>query len=64
MAVRDTSRDVPTDVLSISPEEISSVLRRHVADFQPTLEREEVGRVQEVGDGIARVAGLPKAMAN
>jgi F-type H+-transporting ATPase subunit alpha len=52
------------DTLSISSDEISSVLRRYVSDFTPTLEREEVGRVEEVGDGIARIAGLPRAMAN
>ena len=50
--------------LTISPDEVSSVLRRYVTDFQPTTEREEVGRVEEVGDGIARVAGLPGTMAN
>jgi F-type H+-transporting ATPase subunit alpha len=50
--------------LTINSEEISSVLRRHVSEFRPTIEREEVGRVEEVGDGIARVAGLPGAMAN
>jgi F-type H+/Na+-transporting ATPase subunit alpha len=50
--------------LSISPEEISSVLRRYVEDYRPSVEREEVGMVREVGDGIARVSGLPKAMVN
>jgi F-type H+/Na+-transporting ATPase subunit alpha len=50
--------------LSISPEEISSVLRRYVEDYRPSVEREEVGIVQEVGDGIARVSGLPKVMVN
>ena len=50
--------------LSINPEEISSVLRRYVEDFKPSVEREEVGIVQEVGDGIARVSGLPRAMVN
>ena len=49
---------------SISPEEITAVLQRHLAEFEPSLEREEVGRVREVGDGIARVSGLPRAMAN
>jgi F-type H+-transporting ATPase subunit alpha len=55
---------VDTGTLSISSDEISSVLRRYVTEFKPTLEREEVGRVEEVGDGIARVSGLPMAMAN
>src|SRR5439155_492949 len=32
--------------------------------FEPTMEREEVGRVMVAGDGIARVAGLPTTMAN
>jgi F-type H+-transporting ATPase subunit alpha len=48
----------------INPDEISSALRRNITDFRPRLAREEVGRVEEVGDGIARVAGLPTAMAN
>jgi F-type H+-transporting ATPase subunit alpha len=50
--------------LSIDPKEISSVLRQYVTDFKPTVEKEEVGRVREVGDGIARIAGLPRCMAN
>ncbi|MFN2489184.1 MAG: F0F1 ATP synthase subunit alpha [Actinomycetota bacterium] len=52
------------DALTISADEISSVLKSYVTDFKPTLEREEVGRVEEVGDGIARISGLPQAMAN
>jgi F-type H+/Na+-transporting ATPase subunit alpha len=50
--------------LTIKSDEISSVLQRYVSDYKPTLEKEEVGRVGEVGDGIARVTGLPKTMAN
>ena len=50
--------------LTIDPKEISSVLRRYVTDFKTSVEREEVGYVRDVGDGIARVSGLPKAMAN
>ena len=49
---------------SISSEDITAVLQRHLTEFEPSLEREEVGRVREVGDGIARVSGLPRAMAN
>ena len=64
MAVRQQDQDVAGEGLSISSEEISTALRDYVTDFKPTLEREEVGRVEEVGDGIARVAGLPDAMAN
>src|SRR5918912_1087194 len=51
--------------LSIRPEEIRDALQRFVADFKPeTASKEEVGRVTEAGDGIARVEGLPSVMAN
>src|SRR5918992_1679864 len=50
--------------LTISTEEIQSVLKRYVTDFKPSVQREEVGSVREVGDGIARVSGLPRVMAN
>ncbi len=51
--------------LSIRPEEIRDALQRFVADYQPeTASKEEVGVVAEAGDGIARVSGLPSAMAN
>jgi F-type H+-transporting ATPase subunit alpha len=51
--------------LTISPDEIREALQRFVSDYQPeTAAREEVGTVAEAGDGIARVEGLPSAMAN
>jgi F-type H+-transporting ATPase subunit alpha len=50
--------------LSIRPEDISAALRKVVDEFSTTLTREEVGHVLEAGDGIARISGLPKAMAN
>ena len=43
---------------------ISAVLRKSVEGFRPSIESEQVGRVLEVGDGIARVAGLPNAAVN
>jgi F-type H+-transporting ATPase subunit alpha len=46
------------------PERIAEVLRRNVESWTPSVEREEVGRVMLAGDGIARVKGLPNAMAN
>ncbi|MFM7718912.1 MAG: F0F1 ATP synthase subunit alpha [Actinomycetota bacterium] len=46
------------------PKAIAEAIRRNVAGFTPTVERGEVGRVIETGDGIARVQGLPRAMAN
>jgi F-type H+/Na+-transporting ATPase subunit alpha len=50
--------------LSIRPDEIRDALRAYVQDFAPESQREEVGRVVETGDGIARVEGLPHAMTN
>jgi F-type H+-transporting ATPase subunit alpha len=50
--------------LTISAQEIAEALRKYVEGFEPTMEREEVGRVLVAGDGIARVSGLPLAMAN
>ncbi len=51
--------------LTIRPDEIRDALERFVSDYQPeTASREEVGTVAEAGDGIARVQGLPSAMAN
>jgi F-type H+/Na+-transporting ATPase subunit alpha len=46
------------------PREIAETLRKHVEGWTPSVVRGEVGRVIEAGDGIARVAGLPRAMAN
>jgi F-type H+/Na+-transporting ATPase subunit alpha len=48
----------------IDPDDIAAALRRHVESFTPQTEREEVGRVLEVGDGIAQVHGLPSTMTN
>jgi len=50
--------------LNIDPASIAEALRRNVESWKPTVEREEVGRVTETADGVARVAGLPRAMAN
>jgi len=50
--------------ITLNTEEITSVLQRYVTDFKPEVEREQVGLVTEIGDGIARVSGLPGAMAN
>ncbi|MDQ7993459.1 MAG: F0F1 ATP synthase subunit alpha, partial [Propionicimonas sp.] len=51
--------------LTIRPEEIRDALDRFVSNFSPdTASRDEVGTVVTSGDGIARVEGLPSAMAN
>jgi F-type H+/Na+-transporting ATPase subunit alpha len=43
---------------------IAAALRKNVEGWAPSVDREEVGRVIETGDGIARVQGLPGAMSN
>src|ERR1700757_3659064 len=51
--------------LTIRPDEIRDALARFVEEYEPEgAAREEVGTVVECGDGIARVEGLPSAMAN
>jgi F-type H+-transporting ATPase subunit alpha len=51
--------------LTIRPEEIRDALTRFVEAYDPgAASAEEVGTVTECGDGIARVAGLPSAMAS
>ena len=51
--------------LTIRPEEIRDALDSFVQSYEPgAASREEVGRVSEAGDGIARVEGLPSAMTN
>jgi F-type H+/Na+-transporting ATPase subunit alpha len=51
--------------LTIRPEEIRDALERFVESYEPAgATTEEVGAVVECGDGIARVSGLPSAMAN
>src|SRR5882724_8614295 len=43
--------------------EISEIIKRQLAGFEAEVDLQEVGRVIEVGDGIARIYGLEKAMA-
>ncbi|WP_312348028.1 F0F1 ATP synthase subunit alpha [Actinomyces sp.] len=51
--------------LTISPEEIRAALDSFVDSYAPSaVAAEEVGHVTETADGIARVDGLPGAMAN
>jgi F-type H+-transporting ATPase subunit alpha len=43
--------------------EISEIIKRQLAGYEAEVDLQEIGRVIEVGDGIARVYGLDKAMA-
>ncbi len=48
---------------AVRPDEVSAILKKQLKDFQTESDIYEVGTVLQVGDGIARVYGLEKAMA-
>ncbi len=50
--------------LTLSASDIASALKKNLDGFVPSLEARTVGRVTEVGDGIARVSGLPDCAVN
>jgi F-type H+/Na+-transporting ATPase subunit alpha len=50
--------------LTIDASEITDALRRNVQEYTPVVGTEQIGRIVEVGDGIARVSGLPGAAVN
>jgi F-type H+-transporting ATPase subunit alpha len=50
--------------LTINTKDIASAIRKNLDGFEPSLASGQVGRVVEVGDGIARVSGLPDAAVN
>ncbi len=49
--------------MKLKPEEITSVLKAQIKDFEKDLQVEDMGTVLQVGDGIARVHGLNECMA-
>jgi F-type H+-transporting ATPase subunit alpha len=50
--------------LNIDPTDIAAALRKRLEGYTPSVAAAQVGRVVEVGDGIARVSGLPLASVN
>lgn len=49
--------------MKIKTDEITSVIKQEIEQYSNELQISEVGRVVEVGDGIARIYGLSQAMA-
>jgi len=49
--------------MELRAEEISQIIKEQITDYEKTIELSETGVVLSVGDGIARVYGLEKAMA-
>ena len=49
--------------MNIRAEEISKIIKDQIAGYEAEIDVSEVGTVIAVGDGIARIHGLEKAMA-
>ena len=47
--------------MNLRPEEITSILRQRIEEFDVETNLAEVGTVLQIGDGIARVHGLKTA---
>jgi F-type H+/Na+-transporting ATPase subunit alpha len=51
-------------MISIRPDEISSIIRQQIEQYDQDVKASNVGTVLQVGDGIARIYGLDKVMSN
>ena len=49
--------------MKINPDEITAIIKSQIKNYNVDLNVDEVGTVIEVGDGIAHIHGLEKAMA-
>jgi F-type H+-transporting ATPase subunit alpha len=49
--------------MNLRPEEISAIIKQEIKNYQVETKSVDVGTVLQVGDGIARIYGLEKAMA-
>ncbi len=49
---------------AIKPENVAAAIKKNIENFQPDNSIEQIGRITEIGDGIARVSGLPNASVN
>ena len=50
-------------MVSIRPDEISSILKQQITDYDQSVNVSNVGTVLQIGDGIARIYGLDQVMA-
>lgn len=50
-------------MVSIKPDEISSIIRQQIENYDQSVQVSNVGTVLQVGDGIARIYGLDQVMA-
>ncbi len=49
--------------MTITADQITESLRKHLSEFKPELDKETVGHVTSIADGVATVEGLPNVMA-
>ena len=49
--------------MKMNPEEITAIIKDQIKNYEVDLNVDEVGTVIEIGDGIAHIHGLEKAMA-
>ncbi len=49
--------------MKMNPEEITAIIKEQIKNYQVDLNVDDIGTVIEVGDGIARIHGLEKAMS-
>ncbi len=54
---------VPPRSMKLRPEEIASILKKRIEEYDVDTNLDEVGTVLQLGDGIARVYGLENAVA-
>ncbi|MBO4884368.1 MAG: F0F1 ATP synthase subunit alpha, partial [Clostridia bacterium] len=50
--------------MQLKPEEISKIIKEQIRHYEQKIDQSETGTVLLIGDGIARVSGLEKCMAN
>ena len=50
--------------MQLRPEEISAVIKEQIKNYRTKIDMDDVGTVFQIGDGIARLHGLDKCMAN
>lgn len=50
--------------MAIKPDEISSIIRSKIEDYESQTQISNIGSILEIGDGIARIYGLRNVMAN
>ena len=50
--------------MALHPEEISSIIKQQIKNYENKVEQTETGTIILVGDGIAKAHGLENCMSN